>query len=243
MLTEKFTYSVSNKTFYANIFFKQDWELPRPAVLIYHAFEGMNDQMAENAKRIVNMGFVAITLDMYGDGLVVETIEDCMQHCMSLIQDRDELHKRLLASVAAAKDHQHVDHSKVVAMGFCFGGLCVLDLARLGCDLAGVISVHGILAPPEKTSNKDITAKVLACHGFDDPQVPQQQIHDFMTEMNSANVDWQFVTYGHTKHAFSDPHAANIGSPEMGREYNPQTTERVWRLTHDFCHEAFKHGD
>ncbi len=241
MLTEKFTYTVANKTFHAAIYFKADWDLPRPALLIYHAFEGMNPQMANNAKRIVDMGFVAVTLDMYGDGLIAETVEDCMQHCMGLIKDRNELHKRLLASVEAAKNHEHVDSSKVAAIGFCFGGLCVLDLARLGCKLRGVISVHGVLAPPEKNLGKDITAKVLACHGFDDPQIPQQQIHDFMLEMNNAHADWQFVTYGHTKHAFSDPKAAKIGGPEMGREYNPLTTERVWRLTHDFCHEIFKH--
>ena len=239
MQQENFHFQTDNQRFNAIVFHKKEWTTPRPAVLIYHAFEGMNDVMLANAKRIVDMGYVAVTLDMYGDGKIANTLEDCLAHCMALINDRETLLKRLTASVEAARAHALVNPSKMAAIGFCFGGLCVLDIARAGIPIQGVVSVHGVFMPPSYPTVEKISAKVLACHGHDDPQIPKTQIDDFMTEMDAAHADWQFVIYGHTKHAFSDPNAHKIGPPEMGREYNALTTERVWRLAKDFFAEVF----
>ena len=234
MHTKNFTYTVNHTTFHARAYSVDGQFDHRPTLLIYHAFEGMNAVMADNAKHIVSLNLNAVTLDVYGDGVVLDSTEDCLNACMSLINDRPTLHQRLLASVTAATSQLSLSPNQLYAIGFCFGGLCVLDLARLGTDLAGVISVHGVLASPDLPQHA-IKAKVLACHGYDDPQIPNEQIAQFMQEMNRANADWTFVTFGHTKHAFSDPQADKIGGPEMGREFNPQSTARMWQLVTDFC--------
>ena len=240
MRSAHFQYTSGDNNFKGTVYSKKEWTQPKPAILIYHAFEGMNPLMTANAKHIVEeMGYVAVTLDLYGNGEVMETLDTCLEHCMALIQDRQELLNRLQASVQAAGDQSQVDADNMGAIGFCFGGLCVLDLARAGTNLKGVVSAHGIYAPNDAVPNKTISAKILACHGYEDPQVPAEQISGFMKEMNDANADWQFVTYGHTKHAFTDPDAAKIGPPEMGREYNAKTTDRVWRLAKDFFAECF----
>lgn len=234
MQTHSFTYMTNGLQFKGIVYRHPDGTANRPTMLIYHAFEGMNDIMTNNAKRCLKLGMNAITLDVYGEGAVMETLEDCMTNCMNLINDRATLHTRLLASVDAAKTALNEPASPCYAMGFCFGGLCVLDLARLGADLSGVVSVHGVLAPPADVTMDIIKAKVLACHGYDDPQIPPEQISEFMQEMNNANADWTFVTFGHTKHAFTDPDAHKIGGPEMGREFNAQSTERMWQTVKNF---------
>lgn len=240
MQQENFYFTVKDQRFNAIAFYQKEWTTPRPAVLIYHAFEGMNDMMKDNAKRIIDMGYIAITLDMYGDGQIMTTLEDCVSHCMELINDRATLHERLIASIEASRSHQKVNPKKIAAVGFCFGGLCVLDIARIGIDIQGVVSMHGVLASPPDLGMQKISAKVLVCHGHDDPQIPQAQIDAFMTEMDEAEADWQFVIYSHTKHAFSDPNAHKLGPPEMGRDYNAVTTERAWRLAQDFFNECLK---
>lgn len=230
MENRTFSYTVDQVTFKGLVYPHPNSTAERPTMLLYHAFEGMNDVMADNARRCVEMGMNAVTLDMYGDGAIMETLDACLENCMGLINDRATLHKRLLASINAAKEQIGPTQAPFFAMGFCFGGLCVLDIARLGADIKGVISAHGILAPPPNVTPQHINTKVLACHGYDDPQVPPEQITAFMQEMNDAKADWTFVTFGHTKHAFTDPHADKIGGPEMGREFNAQSTERLWHL-------------
>lgn len=234
MQSQSFTYTVDNQAFNGVVYTHPDNAKSRPTMLIYHAFEGMNDIMANNAQHCLDLGMNAITLDVYGKGAIMETIEDCMTQCINLINDRATLHARLLASVDAAKATLGESQSPYYAIGFCFGGLCVLDLARLGAKLTGVVSVHGILAPPEDLTVNTIESKILACHGFEDPQIPQDQINGFMQEMNNAKADWTFVTFGHTKHAFTDPEAHKIGSPEMGREFNAQSTKRMWSAVKNF---------
>ena len=240
MQQENFHFTVNNQRFHAIAFYQKEWATPRPAVLIYHAFEGMNDVMQDNARRIVDMGYVAITLDVYGDGKIGHTFEECLAYYLALINDRKILLSRLTASIEAARAHKQVNPNKIAAIGFCSGGLCVLDIARAGINIQGVVSVHGVLTPPPHQNTQKITAKVLACHGHDDPQMSKTQLDEFMQEMDAAGADWQFAIYSHTKHAFSDPNAHKIGPPEMGREYNALTTERVWRLSQDFFNEVLK---
>lgn len=239
MQQEIFQFSVNNQLFNPIVFYKSEWTTPRATVLIYHAFEGINDVMKDNAKRIVDMGYVAITIDLYGNGQSMTTFEECAGYYAEMVNNRETtLHQRLTASVAAARAHGRVNPRKIAAIGFCFGGLCVLDIARMSTDIQGVVSVHGVLAPPPHHTTQKISAKVLVCHGHDDPQIPQTQINAFMTEMDQAEADWQFMIYSRTKHAFSDPNAHKIGPPEMGREYNALTTERGWRLAQDFFNEV-----
>ncbi|MDD2800652.1 MAG: dienelactone hydrolase family protein, partial [Methylococcales bacterium] len=129
-----------------------------------------------------------------------------------------------------------VDDSKIAAMGFCFGGLCVLDLARAGADLKGVVSFHGLLGAPDNLQSNSIKAKVLALHGHDDPMGPIEQVVAFEQEMTKAGADWQLHTYGHTMHAFTNPKA---NDPAFGTVYQANADKRSWLAMKNFLAEVF----
>ena len=122
-------------------------------------------------------------------------------------------------------------------MGYCFGGLCVLDLARTGADILGAISLHGLFTAPGNTAANKITAKILALHGHDDPMVPVESVVALETELTEAGADWQIHIYGHTTHAFTNPHA---NDPGFGTVYHPQADMRAWRSLQNFLEEIFR---
>jgi len=129
-----------------------------------------------------------------------------------------------------------VDDKKVAAIGFCFGGLCVLDLARKGAEVNAVVSFHGLLTAPEQGAVQPIMASVLVLHGHDDPLVPVEQVHSFQQEMRAADADWQFVSYGKTMHSFTNP---NANDPIFGAVYNAATDRRSWLAMQSFLADNF----
>jgi dienelactone hydrolase len=141
----------------------------------------------------------------------------------------------MMAALTTVRGLDVVDASKVSAMGYCFGGMCVLELARAGADVGGVISIHGIFSPGD-VANEAVSAKVLCLHGHDDPMVPPEQVLAFEQEMSSASADWQMHTYGGTMHAFTNPGANN---PGFGALYNPDADRRASRSIENFLSEAF----
>ncbi len=211
---------------------------PRPCVLVVHAFEGRNQMACDYAVRLAKLGYVGIAVDMYGDAKVATDLEGCMAELMPFFEDRAMLRARILAAFETAKAQDVVDNDRIAAMGFCFGGMSVLDLARSGADVKGVVSIHGALAPAEGLECK-LSAKVLALHGYDDPQIKADQLPAFADEMNSYDADWQFLFFGHAQHSFTDPDAHKIGGPEMGRVYDPVATARSWQYCQDFFTECF----
>ena len=207
----------------------------RPAVLINHTWAGRDDFVAEKAKKIAALGYVAFAVDMYGKGVLGTTAEENAKLMQPFIQDRQLLLKRMQAALYAVKLMPWVDDSKVAAIGFCFGGLCSLDLARAGFDLKGVVSFHGLLGAPDDNGHP-IKAKILALHGHDDPMVPIEQVIAFEQEMTKAGADWQLHTFGNTQHAFTNPLANN---PDFGTVYQPQADKRSWVLLENFLAEVF----
>ncbi len=239
MKENNFDYEVDNTNFKGYAVYDEKTSGKRPAVLVFHAFEGCNDLAREYARKFAELGYVGVAPDMYGDGKVATDLEGCMAMLGPLFQDRAKLRKRLQAAYEALNTVDVVDTNQVAAMGFCFGGLCSLDLARSGANLKGAVPVHGVWAAPDKLPNEKITAKILALHGYDDPQVPPEQLTAFAKEMDAADVDWQVHYFSHTKHAFTDPDAAKIGPPDMGRVYNPLATQRSWEMIVNFMKEIF----
>lgn len=211
-----------------------------PVVMVFHSFEGCNELAREYARKFAELGYVGCAPDMYGDGKVATDLDGCMAMLKPLFQDRAELRKRLQAAYAAVCKLDVVDHHKIAAIGFCFGGLCSLDLARSGADVKGVVPIHGVWAAPDSIPNEKITAKVLALHGYDDPQVPPDQLSTLAKEMNDAGIDWQVHFFSHTQHAFTDPDANKIGPPDMGRVYNPIATQRSWEMIVSFMWEILR---
>lgn len=207
----------------------------RPVVLIAHAWRGRDDFVEEKARELAELGYVGFAMDVYGKGILGNNPEENSRLMQPLMQDRQMLRRRLLAGMETAKKLAEVDAQQVAAIGFCFGGLCVLDMARSGADLKGVVSFHGLLQPAE-IPNKKIQAKVLALHGHDDPMVPPDVVLQFETEMTQAKVDWQVHVFGNTKHAFTNPVANDA---KLGLLYNPVANQRAQLMMQNFLQEIF----
>ncbi|RLA63407.1 MAG: carboxymethylenebutenolidase [Epsilonproteobacteria bacterium] len=206
-----------------------------PAVLIAPAWAGRDKIHMKMAESIAELGLVGFTLDMYGDAKTGNSIEENNELITPFMQDRELLKNRILSAFEKVKTLPNVDENKIAAIGFCFGGLCVLDLARSGADLKGVISFHGLLMPPNLPKNK-IRAKVLACHGNDDPMVNHEAVIGLTKELTEAEADWQIHIYGNTKHAFTNQDA---NSPELGIVYNETARKRSFQSMENFLSEIF----
>jgi dienelactone hydrolase len=219
-------------------FFAFDDKLPgrRPAVLISHAWGGRDGFVAEKARKLAGLGYVGFALDVYGKGVLGSSKEENTKLMQPFMADRAKLQQRMKAALTAVKTVPQVDGGKIAAMGFCFGGLCVLDLARTGVDLQGVVSFHGLLGAPGNTLDTKIKAKILALHGRDDPMVMPEQVLAFQEEMTQAGADWQFVTYGNTVHAFTNPIA---NDPAFGTVYQADSDRRSWQAMENFFAEIF----
>lgn len=209
----------------------------QPVVLVAHDWSGRREMACKGAERIADMGYVGFALDMYGKGIFGADGDAEKNGALMapFAQDRALLRRRITAALHAVRQLPQVDAAKVAAMGYCFGGMCVLELARSGADVQAVISIHGILAPGN-VANANITAKMLCLHGHDDPMVPPEQVLAFETEMTQTNVDWQVHVYGGTMHAFTNPKANN---PGFGTVYKEIAANRAYRSIENFLGEVF----
>lgn len=208
----------------------------RPLVLIHHAWGGRDEFVADKARKLAELGYLGFATDMYGKGIRGNGPEENSRLMQPFMQDRAKLQQRLLAALANAKLLPWADNKRIAAMGYCFGGLCALDLARTGVDISGVISFHGLFVPPANLPNPTIKAKVLALHGHDDPMVPVEQVQALQQEMTAAGADWQLHTYGHTMHAFTNPGA---NDPDFGTVYQATADRRSWQAASNFLAEIF----
>lgn len=209
---------------------------PLPAVIISHAWAGRAQFECDKAKRLAELGYVGFAADLYGEAKVGTSTEENSKLMQPFLDDRPHLQSRLASVVETVKGLDGVDANRVAAIGFCFGGLCVLDLARTGADVRGVVSFHGLLGAPGNTSGSDIKAKILVLHGHDDPMVPVEQVVGLEQELTEAGADWQIHTYGGAMHAFTHPDA---NDPGMGTVYEPKADRRSWQSLVNFLEEVF----
>jgi dienelactone hydrolase len=207
----------------------------RPGILIAHAWGGRDAFVIEKAKSLAELGYAAFALDNYGKGVLGSGPEENQKLMMPFLQDRGLLRDRLTAALDTFRARPGVDGSQIAIMGYCFGGLCALDLARSGAGIAGAVSFHGLFIPPD-LPKQPIKARVLALHGYADPLVPPQQVVDFGTEMTEAGVDWQLHAYGGVLHAFTVPEANDLA---LGAQYNARAARRSWQAMLDFYEEIF----
>ncbi len=235
MANRRIEYREGDTTFEGHLAWDETATRPRPAVIVCHAWGGRDEFSCARAEDLAALGYVGFALDAYGKGVRGGSVEENQALMSPLLEDRALLRRRLAAAVACVRAQPEVDSSRVAAIGYCFGGLCVLDLARDGADLRGVVSFHGLLSAPESPANADIAAKVLVLHGHDDPMVPPDQVLAFEQEMTAAGVDWQVHAYGHTVHAFTNPEA---NDPKLGAAFNAAANRRSWTAMKDFLAEV-----
>lgn len=209
----------------------------RPCVLVSHAWAGLFEHERAVAEQLAQLGYVGFAIDNYGKGTRGDPTGENSALMGPWLNDRAKLKTRLMAAVAAAKAHPSVDPNRIAMMGYCFGGLCVLDVARSGTsDVRGVVSLHGIFAPPNLGLQGPIKAKVLVLHGWEDPMATPQNVLDLAKEMTAAKADWQLHAYGHAMHAFTHEGA---NAPERGIKYDKAADRRSWTATTDFFKEVF----
>ena len=205
-----------------------------PVVMIFPNFFGLDEVEDENAERIVGLGYTAFACDLYGKGRRGGTREEARARMMPLLGDRPLLQARMQHLLETLRGLPEAAGARIAAIGFCFGGLCVLDLARTGADLAGVASFHGIFTPPGNIPEPKITARVAAFHGWEDEIVPPEQVVALGRELKAAGCDWQIHCFGGAVHGFT--HAR---PPEEGIPFNALADTRSWRAAEAFLAECF----
>lgn len=236
MRTQRVEYQAGDITLKGFLAYDPSYGAKLPGIIIGHDWSGCSEFVQDKAKQLAEMGYVGFAIDMYGNGEVAQSKEDKTKVMQPLLLDRNLLKERILSAYKTIKTFDQVDNTKIGAMGYCFGGLCVLDLARSGADVRGVVSLHGLFTPPGGTEGKAIPAKVLALHGYDDPMVPPEQVISFAKEMKEAKADWQIHMYGNAMHAFTNPEA---NDPDFGILYNKRTDQRSWQTVKNFFAELF----
>jgi dienelactone hydrolase len=238
MHTEDVRYSEGSVEFLGYLAFDDAAPSKLPGVLVVHEGLGLGEHIMEQTRRIANLGYVAFAPDMFGGRRQFFDIQEMSKFLSELRNDLPTLRARARAALATLASLQRVDGTQIAAIGFCFGGSVVLELARDGANLKAVVSLHGVLSTKARAEPGKVKASVLVCTGADDPLAPTDQVVDFQNEMREANVqDWQVITYGNTLHAFTNPVAGP--STMRGTLYNEQSARRSWLTLRNFLEESF----
>lgn len=208
-----------------------------PGVIVVHEWMGLGEYSKKRADQLAAMGYVALAADIYGKGVRAANQEEAAKLAGKYRGDRKLLRARIVAALDALRAQESVDSSRIAAIGYCFGGSTVLELARAGADVAGVVSFHGGLKTDMPAEKGTVKAKVLALHGADDPYVPADEVAGFEKEMRDAGIDWQLVAYGGAVHSFTNPGAGSDAS--KGAAYNEPADRRSWEAMKAFFAELF----
>jgi dienelactone hydrolase len=209
-------------------------EGPQPGILLIHGGAGLDAHAREQACRYAALGYAVLACDMFGDGIAGDR-ERVMKCLLTLRDDPDRLVRRGQAGLTALADFPEAA-GPAAAVGFCFGGMTALALARAGTNLAAVVSIHGSLAASAPAQPGAVTARILACHGAADPHVPPADVAAFAAEMNHAGADWQLIMYGRAQHGFTHQHAVPGAVP--GVAYDRLADERSFAAVRAFLAEA-----
>ena len=209
----------------------------RPGVLVIHDWMGVGPYVEKRVRQLAELGYVALAADIYGKGVRPANMEDAANLATRYKADRALMRSRARAGLKALQDFTGVDTKRLAAIGYCFGGTAVLELARSGAGMAGFVSFHGGLQTPTPDDARNIRGKILALHGADDPLVPTDEVLAFEEEMRKGRVDWHMVIYGDAVHSFTNPAAGD--DPSRGAAYNGKADKRSWEAMKSFFQEIF----
>jgi dienelactone hydrolase len=226
MQTKTVTYELDGITLVGFVAYDDALSGPRPGILVVHQWMGLSDYEKDRARMLAELGYVAFCADIYGQGVRPQNYEEAAAQAGKFRADRTLMRARAQAGLGELKAQPLVDPTRTAAIGYCFGGGVVLELARSGADLSAVVSFHGNLDTPNPADAANIKCKVLACHGAADPHVPLDQVVAFANEMNAAGVDWELNMYGNAVHSFTDWGAGDDTS--QGAAYNEAADLRSW---------------
>ena len=213
----------------------------RPGVLIVHEWQGLNDYAERRAGQLAELGYVALAVDMYGKGIRAKDHDEAAKLSGIYRNDRQLMRRRILAGLEQLKRYPLTDPLRIAAIGYCFGGMAALELARSGADILGVVTFHGGLSNPNPADAAQIKAKVLVLHGADDKFVTQEEVAAFEKEMREAGADDRLIQYPGAVHSFTVPDAG--GDPSTGMAYNAEADRRSWEAMRVFLHDVFMESE
>ncbi len=240
MHQETITYKDNNEELVGQLFYSENISGQAPAILLYPAFEGVSEFATDYGKSLAELGYVVFVADIYGGGKTADTIDGCFALITPFLEDRSLVRRRSQLAYDVLLQQTIIDKNNIGAIGFCFGGMCALELARGGADIKAVVPVHAVLQKSD-LSNAIQCKHFLVLHGYLDPQVPPELLESFAREMQEADVDdWSFLFFGTGKHSFTDVKTGTFDAKkeiEMGREYNKTAAERTFRYAADYFAE------
>jgi dienelactone hydrolase len=213
----------------------------RPAVLVVHEWWGHNAYARLRATMLAELGYTALAVDMYGDGKIATHPDDAKKFVTAVNSNMDTAKARFEAARSVLVKHSTVDHKKVAAIGYCFGGAIVLNMARMGVNLDGVVSFHGPLGTKTPAQKGKVIAEVLVYNGADDPYIKPEAIEAFKKEMDAAGVKYKFVNLPGAKHSFTNPEADGLGKKfNLPQAYNATADRESWQGMQEFLKAIFK---
>ena len=238
---ETVSYKAGDMVMKGYLAYDENMDRPRPGVLVVHEWWGLNDYARMRARMLAELGYTALALDMYGEGQVATHPEDAQKFSSALMKNFDQMQKRFLAGLEFLKKQPTVDPTRMAAIGYCFGGGVVLNMARQGVDLKGVASFHGNLTAIKPARPNMIKAKILVLHGQADQFIPPAQIESFIKEMSEAGADLYFFFYPGAMHSFTNPEADALGKKyKLPLGYNAEADKRSWEELKIFLNRIFE---
>jgi len=234
------TYSSGDTTMQGYIAYDSSIKGKRPGILVVHEWWGHNEYARERARMLAALGYTALAVDMYGDGKQAQHPKEAGAFAGEVMKNMDSAKARFEAALETLKKHETVDPDRIAAIGYCFGGGVVLQMAREGVDLDGVVSFHGSLATSHPAEPGKFKGKILVAHGAEDKFTTPEQIKAFKVEMDAANIPYRFIVYPGAMHSFTNPaadgYAKKFGIP-VG--YNEAADKKSWSDMKEFFKELF----
>lgn len=238
--TETVEYEVNGESFTGYLAYDDDIQGKRPGVLVVHEWWGHNKFARSQAEKLASEGYTAFALDMYGSGKLADHPDDAKKFMQAAMGNKDALEARFRAAMELLQNHESVDADRIAAQGYCFGGAVVLNMARLGMDLDGVVSFHGSLGSDIQPEEGGISARILVYTGGADPFVPVDQVTGFVGEMVKAEADLTLVSFPDVKHSFMSSDADRLGAKfDLPMAYDEEAADRAWEGTKVFYQNLF----
>ena len=233
-------YTADNITLKGYLAYDNTLKEKQPAVIVVHEWWGVTDYPKKRAEMLASLGYVAFAVDMYGDGKVADNPGDAQKLAGESMKDLSMLKAKFVAAIELLKKNEHVDSTRIAAIGYCYGGGVVLNMARAGINLKGVVSFHGSLATTTPADKGNENAKILVCNGGADKFISESDIKNFKQEMKAAGADFKFLSYQGALHAFTNPGATELGKKfNMPIAYNESGDKKSWKEMQRFLKKIF----
>lgn len=240
LVEEEITYSVDTTTLKGYLVYDENIQGKRPGVLIVHEWWGLNDYARKRARMLAELGYTAFALDMFGDGKTATHPQDAQKFASFIFNNLEVGEERFMSAYNLLKQQPTVDPDEIAAIGYCFGGGVVLYMASIGTDLKAAVSFHGSLSAVAPVEEGDVKAFILVCNGADDPFTTAEQIETFKANMDSADVEYEFINYEGAVHSFTNPAADSAGKKfDMPLAYNEKADKESWQEMQKVFNKVF----